>query len=201
MIKVLVAEDMRVLREALISLLKAEPDLEVVGSVDCGTEVSGQVSLQNPDVLILDVRLPDIDGITVARQCREQFPALKIVFLTAMDKPGVVREALRIGVHGFLPKGIGTEDLVGAIRRVHKGERVVSAELVSAALEKGENPLTPRERTVLREIARGRQAAEIAAALNLAEGTVRNNITAAIGKVSARNAIDAVRIAEQFGWL
>lgn len=130
---------MRVLRETLVSLLEIEPDLEVVGSVDCGLKVPGHVGLHHPDVLILDVGLPDLDGVEVARQCRRQFPDLKIVRLTAMDKPGIAREAPR--VHGFLPKGIGTEDVARSIRRVHSGERVVSAELVSAALEKGETPL------------------------------------------------------------
>lgn len=201
MIRVLLAEDMRVLREAMTAVLGMQADIDVIGSVESGTDVLGQARELRPDAVLLDIGLPGRDGLSVAADVRRELPETKIVLLTALDKPGVVREALRLGVHGFLPKGVSTTDIVDALRSVCRGGRAVSAELVSAALETGENPLSERERDVLRGIGEGATAGDIARELYLAEGTVRNHQTAAIRKLSARNTVDAIRRAERMGWL
>ncbi|MFD9961728.1 DNA-binding response regulator [Amycolatopsis sp. NPDC058986] len=200
-IRVLLAEDQRVLRDALVSLLELEQDIEVIGATDCGGNVVPLVTTRKPDVVILDIGLPDINGIAVATELRRQPSDVRILLLTSLDKPGTVREALSAGVDGFLPKGVSGGELVAGIRQVHAGKRVVSPDLVSAALGIGENPLTPRERSILQLAAVGTPPPEIAKQLFLAEGTVRNHITRVIGKLSARNATDAVRIADQLGWL
>ncbi|GAB3491658.1 response regulator transcription factor [Amycolatopsis cihanbeyliensis] len=201
MIQVLLAEDQRVLRDALVSLLELEQDIEVIGATDCGGNVVPLTTTRRPDVVILDIGLPDISGLAVASELRRQCPDIRILLLTSLDKPGTVREALSAGVDGFLPKGVTSGELVTGIRQVHAGKRVVSPDLVSAALAIGENPLTPRERSILQLAAAGTPPPEIANQLFLAEGTVRNHITRVIGKLSARNATDAVRIADQLGWL
>lgn len=201
MIRIVLAEDQRVLRDALVSLLQQERDVTVVGAADRGEEAAQMVASTQPDVLILDIGLPDVSGLTVAARVRSQFPAVRILLLTALDKPGVVREALTLGVSGFLPKGVAAADLIAAIRDVHAGKRVVSPDLVSAALAAGENPLTLRERSILQLAAAGTPPPLIATQLHLAEGTVRNYITRIISKLSARNSTDAIRIAKHFGWL
>lgn len=201
MIRIVLAEDQRVLRDALVSLLQQERDVTVVGAADRGEEAAQMVASTRPDVLILDIGLPDVSGLTVAARVRSQFPAVRILLLTALDKPGVVREALTLGVSGFLPKGVAAADLIAAIRDVHAGKRVVSPDLVSAALAAGENPLTLRERSILQLAAAGTPPPLIATQLHLAEGTVRNYITRIISKLSARNSTDAIRIAKHFGWL
>ncbi|MGC7101755.1 response regulator [Amycolatopsis lurida] len=200
-IRVLLAEDQRVLREALTSLLGLESDIEVVGAAERGEDVLRLVEAARPDVALLDIGLPGISGLCVAKEVRRLFPGVRIVLLTSLDKPGTVREALSAGVDGFLPKGTSTADLVEAIRQVHTGKPAVAPELVSAALAAGENPLTPRERSILQLAAAGTPPLEIAQRLFLAEGTVRNRITRIIAKLSARNATDAVRIAQQTGWI
>ncbi|WP_409496744.1 response regulator transcription factor [Amycolatopsis sp. cmx-11-12] len=201
MIRVLVAEDMRVLREAMVMLLNAEADIDVVEAVESGDEVLSQARVHWPDVVVLDVGLPGTNGLAVAAQLRKERPELKVLLLTALDKPGVVQEALRIGVHGFLPKGVSTKHVIEAIRRVHKGNRALNAELVGAAMEAGDNPLSRREQTILQRVTNGMTAPMIAREFHLAEGTVRNHITSAIQKLSAHNTIDAIRIAERMGWL
>jgi two-component system response regulator DesR len=200
-IRLVLAEDQRVLREALVALLEMEHDLKVVGVAERGQEAAQLAVSMSPDVLILDIGLPDVSGLAVAARVRAQLPEIRILMLTSLDRPGVVREALTLGVNGFLPKGVAAADLVAAIRDVHAGKRVVSPDLVSAALSAGENPLTPRERSILRLAATGTPPPQIATQLHLAEGTVRNYITRIIAKLSARNSTDAIRIAKYYGWL
>ncbi|ATY13984.1 DNA-binding response regulator [Amycolatopsis sp. AA4] len=200
-IRVALAEDQRVLRDALVALLQLERDITVAGVAERGEEAAQLAGNLKPDVLILDIGLPDVSGLTVASRIRAQFPAVRILLLTSLDKPGVVREALTLGVSGFLPKGVAAAELVEAIRGVHAGKRVVSPDLVSAALAAGENPLTPRERSILQLAATGTPPPHIAHQLHLAEGTVRNYITRIISKLSARNSTDAIRIAKHYGWL
>ncbi|RZQ62277.1 response regulator [Amycolatopsis suaedae] len=200
-IRVLLVEDQRVLREALTSLLELEPDIEVVAAAERGEDVAELVETTRPEIVMLDIGLPGISGLSVAKELRRLFPGTRIVLLTSLDKPGIVRDALSIGVEGFLPKGISTTELVSAIREVKAGKTVVSSDLVSAALAAGENPLTPRERSILQLAATGTPPPEIARQLFLAEGTVRNRITRIIAKLSARNATDAVRIAQRVGWI
>ncbi|WP_219460425.1 response regulator transcription factor [Nonomuraea rhizosphaerae] len=201
MIRALLAEDMHMIRAALTALLRLEPDIEVVASVTRGDEIVPAALEARPDVAIVDIDLPALDGITAAAELRERLPSCRVLILTAMGQPGQVRRALAAGIEAFLVKDAPGDRLADAVRRTAAGLRVLDAELVAAAMEYGESPLTPRETTVLREAARGASAEEIASRLHLSAGTVRNYLTGAITKTGARNKIDAVRIAEDAGWL
>ncbi|WP_326626513.1 response regulator transcription factor [Nonomuraea fuscirosea] len=201
MIRVLLAEDMHMIRAALTALLRLESDIEVVAEVTSGDEIVPEAMRVRPDVAVLDIDLPVVDGITAAAVLRERLPSCRVLVLTAMGQPGHVRRALAAGIEAFLVKDAPGDRLAESIRRTAAGLRVLDAELVSSALEYGESPLTPRETTVLREAARGASAEEIATRLHLSPGTVRNYLTGAINKTGARNKIDAIRIAEDGGWL
>ncbi|MET9340956.1 MULTISPECIES: response regulator transcription factor [unclassified Nonomuraea] len=201
MIRVLLAEDMHMIRAALTALLRLEPDIEVVAEVTRGDEIVPEALRVRPDVAIVDIDLPVVDGITAAATLRTRLPSCRILVLTAMGQPGQVRRALESGIEAFLVKDAPGDRLAEAIRRTAAGLRVLDADLVSSAMEYGESPLTPRERTVLAEAARGATAEEIASRLHLSAGTVRNYLTGAITKTGARNKIDAIRIAEDAGWL
>ncbi|SEL16834.1 response regulator transcription factor [Nonomuraea pusilla] len=201
MIRVLLAEDMHMIRAALTALLRLEPDIEVVAEVTRGDEIVPAGLRTRPDVAVVDIDLPVLDGITAAADLLERLPACRVLVLTALGQPGQVRRALAAGIEAFLVKDAPGDRLADAVRRTAAGLRVLDAELVSAALQYGESPLTPRESTVLREAARGSSAEDIAAALHLSPGTVRNYLTSAITKTGARNKIDAIRIAEDAGWL
>lgn len=201
MIRVLLAEDMHMIRAALTALLRLETDIEVVAEVTRGDEIVPAALRVKPDVAIVDIDLPVLDGITAAATLLERLPSCRILVLTAMGQPGQVRRALAAGITAFLVKDAPGDRLADAIRRTAAGLRVLDAELVASAMEYGESPLTLRESTVLREAARGASAQDIAARLHLSAGTVRNYLTAAITKTGARNKIDAIRIAEDAGWL
>ncbi|WP_327048076.1 response regulator transcription factor [Microbispora sp. NBC_01189] len=201
MIRVLLAEDMHMIRAALTALLRLESDLDVVAEVTRGDEIVPAALRVRPDVAIVDIDLPVLDGITAAARLREVLPSCRVLVLTALGRPGQVRRALSAGIEAFLVKDAPGDRLADAIRRTAAGLRVLDAELVASAMEYGESPLTPREATVLREAARGASAEEIAARLHLSAGTVRNYLTGAITKTGARTKIDAVRIAEDAGWL
>ncbi|MEO3872754.1 response regulator transcription factor [Nonomuraea sp. B12E4] len=201
MIRVLLAEDMHMIRAALTALLRLESDIEVVAEVIRGDEIVPRAVETRPDVAVVDIDLPILDGITAAAALRERLPSCRVLVLTAMGQPGHVRRALAAGIEAFLVKDAPGDRLADAIRRTAAGLRVLDAELVSAAMEYGESPLTARESTVLREAARGASAEEIAGRLHLSSGTVRNYLTGAITKTGARNKIDAIRIAEDAGWL
>ncbi|RZQ62260.1 response regulator [Amycolatopsis suaedae] len=201
MIRILLVEDQRVLREALVALLSLEDDIKVVGTTERGDEVPGLVAATDPHVVVLDIGLPDVSGLTVVAQLREGHPAIRVLLLTSLDKPGTVREALTLGVNGFLPKGVSSQELITAIRQIHAGRRVISSELMSDALSVGDNPLTARERQILQLVADGTPPPDIARQLYLAEGTVRNHITRIIGKLAARNVTESVRVAVRQGWI
>ncbi|MED7925679.1 response regulator transcription factor [Nonomuraea sp. LP-02] len=201
MIRILLAEDMHLIRSALTALLRLEPDIEVAAEVTRGDEIVPAALRVRPDVAVVDIDLPVLDGITAAAELRERLPSCRILILTALGRPGQMRRALAAGIEAFLVKDAPADRLADAVRRTAAGLRVLDAELVSAAMEYGESPLTPREATVLREAARGASAEDIAARLHLSSGTVRNYLTAAITKTGARNKIDAIRVAEDAGWL
>ncbi|GAA0945859.1 response regulator transcription factor [Nonomuraea longicatena] len=201
MIRVLLAEDMHLIRAALTALLNLEPDISVVAEVTRGDEIVPAALAERPDVAILDIDLPVLDGISAAADLRERLPGCRVLVLTALGRPGQVRRALAAGIEAFLVKDAPGDRLADAVRRTHAGLRVLDPELVSTAMEYGESPLTQREATVLREAARGLSAEETASALHLSPGTVRNYLTAAIAKTGARNKIGAIRIARDAGWL
>jgi two-component system, NarL family, response regulator DesR len=200
-IRVLVAEDMRILRDTLVALLNLEDDIDVVAAVADGRAIVPAALADRPDVALVDIDLPGADGLTAAAALHEQCPQCRVLILTVLGQPGNLRRALAAHVSGFLPKDTPAGDLVDAIRRVAAGERVVDPQLALKALEVPGNPLSPREVEVLRRFAAGAGPAEIAAALNLSYGTVRNYLAAAVTKLGARNRVDAVRIAAEAGWL
>ncbi|WUW00960.1 response regulator transcription factor [Streptomyces sp. NBC_01471] len=201
MIRLLLAEDQAMVREALAALLGLEPDIEVVAQVARGDEVLAAARAHAVDVALLDIEMPGMTGIEAAAQLQRELPALKVVVLTTFGRPGYLRRAMESGAHAFLVKDAPASQLASAVRKVLGGERVIDPTLAAAALSDGANPLTDRERDVLRAAADGSTNAELAAALHLSQGTVRNYLSTAIQKLTARNRAEAVRIAREKGWL
>ncbi|MGV9376025.1 response regulator transcription factor [Nonomuraea sp. NPDC003707] len=201
MIRVLLAEDLHLIRGALASLLRLEPDIEVVAEAADGDAVLPAALAHRPDVAVLDVQMPGIDGIEAAAALRERVPGCRVLVLTQLGRPEVLRRALATGVQGFMLKDAPPADLAAAVRRVHAGETVVDPALAAATIAARANPLSPREVDVLRRAAGGDDLPEIAAALHLTRGTVRNYLGAIVTKLDARNRLDAVRIATEAGWL
>ncbi|WP_037078426.1 response regulator transcription factor [Pseudonocardia spinosispora] len=200
-ITVLVADDQALVRGGLVAMLDLEPDLTVVAEVARGDDVLAAVVDKRPDVALLDVQMPGLDGLEVARLLRESAPGCRVIICTTFGRPGYFSRAMAAGAAGFVLKDAPPEQLVDAIRRVHAGLRAVDPALAADAMAIGANPLTDREQNVLRAAGEGRTAAEIAKALHLSHGTVRNHLSSAIGKTDAVNSADAVRIAENNGWL
>ncbi|MFC9114809.1 MULTISPECIES: response regulator transcription factor [Streptomyces] len=201
MIKVLLAEDQAMVREALAALLGLEPDIEVVAQVARGDEVLAAARAHDVDVALLDIEMPGATGIEAAVLLHRELPALKLVVLTTFGRPGYLRGAMESGADAFLVKDAPAAQLADALRRVLAGERVIDPVLAAAALAEGANPLTDREREVLRAAADGSTNADLATALHLSPGTVRNYLSTAIQKLAARNRAEAVRIARDKGWL
>ncbi|MFB4306258.1 response regulator [Actinomadura sp. GTD37] len=201
MIKVLLADDHHVVRGALAALLALEPDLTVVAEVERGDEVLPAARAARPDVAVLDVDMPGLDGLAAAAALRDALPETAALILTGHGKPGHLRRALTAGVRGFLLKTAPPEELAEAIRKVAAGERVLDPKLALTAWDLADNPLTPRETDVLRLAAEGAEAPEIAGRLHLSAGTVRNYLTSVVTKLNARNRTDAARIAREAGWL
>ncbi|MFC9971077.1 DNA-binding response regulator [Spirillospora sp. NPDC127200] len=201
MIRVMVAEDVRILRETLATVLGLEDDIEVVGAVERGDQVVALAERTRPDVAVLDIDLPGMDGLDAAAELRARLPACRSVVLTGLGKPGHLRRGLAAGVSAFLLKHAPTDDLIDAIRKAVAGERVVDPQLALAELERADSPLTAREADVLRLSATGAEADDIARSLSLSRGTVRNYLSSAVMKLDARNRIDAIRIATDQGWL
>jgi len=201
MIRVLIAEDQAMIRGALASLLALEGDIEVVVEVERGDEVVAAAMRARPDVALLDIEMPGLDGITVAGVLAREVPETRSLILTTFGRPGYLRRALAEGANGFLHKDAPATELAAAIRTVAGGGTVVDAKLAAAAITAGESPLTPREHEVLAASASHDTAADIATTLFLSEGTVRNYLSTAIRKLGARNRHEAVEIAEQKGWL
>jgi two-component system, NarL family, response regulator DesR len=201
MIHVLLAEDQSMVRGALAALLAMEDDMEIVAEVGRGDEVVPRALATHPDVALLDIEMPGGDGISVAAELRDQLPQCRVLILTTFGRPGYLRRAMASGVVGFLLKDAPSTQLATAIRRAIAGERVVDPVLAIAALSEGDNPLTDQERAVLARATSGATTAEIAAALFLSEGTVRNYLSVAMQKLGAHTRAEAARIAEQKGWL
>jgi two-component system response regulator DesR len=201
MIRVLLAEDQGMVRGALAALLQLEEDIEVVAEVGRGDEVLAAALASQPDVALLDIEMPGSSGLEVAQTLSRQLPACRIAILTTFGRSGYLRRAMESGAAAFLLKDAPAADLAVAIRRVVAGERVVDPELALSALSDGGNPLTNRERDVLKASLTGASIVEIAAQLYVTEGTVRNHLSIAIQKMEAQNRIEAARIAEKKGWL
>ena len=201
MIRVLIAEDQAMVRGALASLLGLEDDIEVVREVARGDEVLAAAHASEPDVALLDIEMPGRDGIAVAGELARELPAVRTLILTTFGRPGYLRRALENGARGFLLKDAPARELAAAIRTVVAGGRAIDPVLAAATITEGESPLTARENEVLRTAMRHDTAADIAAALHLSEGTVRNYLSAAIQKLGARNRREAIALAVDKGWL
>lgn len=200
MIRVLLAEDQSMVLGALAALLDLEPDIEVVGRARDGSEALRLVEETRPDVLVTDIEMPGMTGLELAVELRRRASPARVVIVTTFARTGYLQRALSAGVAGYLLKDSPAEHLAGAVRRVHSGLRAVDPELAAAAWDQPD-PLTDRERQVLRLAADGRTTAGVAAELHLSEGTVRNYLSEAIGKLNAANRVDAARIARARGWL
>ncbi|MDH2416086.1 response regulator transcription factor [Nocardioides sp. CER19] len=200
-IRLLLADDQALVRGALAALLSLEPDLEVVAEVGSGDEVLPAVLEHRPDVALLDVEMPGMDGIAATALVRAKAPRTRVLIVTTFGRPGFLRRALQAGAYGFVVKDTPAAELADAVRKVHRGLRVVDPQLATDSLVAGESPLTPRETEVLRAARDGSTVATIAKRLFLSEGTVRNHLSAAIGKTGAATRAEAVLTAEGNGWL
>src|ERR1700737_1049004 len=188
-------------RGALKALLAMEGDIEIVADTDRADEVLALALQTKPDVALLDIEMPGGDGITAAGQLRNELPSCRILILTTFGRPGYLRRAMEGGASGFLLKDAPAHELAAAIRRAVAGERIVDPGLAAAALSQGESPLTPREHEGLAASREHATVAELAGAMYLSTGTVRNHLSAVMQKLDARNRAEAVRVAEERGWL
>ena len=200
MIRVLLAEDQAMVRGALAALLALEPDIEVVGALAEGEGAWRELQRLRPDVLVTDIEMPGLTGLELAQRIQRHELPVKVVIVTTFARGGFLRRALEAGVAGYLLKDAPAERLAEALRQVHRGGRAIDPELALEAWGEAD-PLNDRERQVLRLAGEGRSSAEIAAQLNLSQGTVRNYLSEAIGKLGVRNRIEAYRLARQRGLL
>jgi two-component system response regulator DesR len=201
MVRLLLADDQELIRSALAALLGLEEDFEVVATVGRGDEVVAAAKEHQPDVALLDIDMPGIDGLAAAAVLAQEVPGCRSLILTTFGRPGYLRRAMESGARGFVVKDAPPRQLADAIRRVAAGERVVDPALAADSLASGPSPLTARERDVLIAARPGATVFEIAEKLFLSEGTVRNYLSAAIAKAGARNRAEAVRTADERGWL
>ncbi|MFY4775402.1 response regulator transcription factor [Metabacillus sp. RGM 3146] len=200
MIRVIIAEDQTLLRGALGVLLGLEEDIEIAGQAADGKEALALISKLQPDVCLLDIEMPEKTGLEVAEQLRDANSACKVIILTTFARPGYFERSVNAGVSGYLLKDGPSEELAEAIRNVMKGKRQIAPELIFGALEKT-NPLTDREKEIIRLVADGKSIKEISSTLFLSSGTIRNYLSEIFAKLQAKNRIDAVRIAEEKGWM
>jgi two-component system response regulator DesR len=200
MIRVLIADDEDMIRTALASLLRLEPDLDVVAECRSGTEAVAEALKLAPDVCLLDLEMPGLDGVEVAERLHGR-STVRCIVVTRHARPGVLRRALRAGVDGFVPKSRRAEEVADIIRRVAAGRRYVDPEIAADALADERSPLTDRELDVLRAGRRGETIAQIAAAVHLSPGTVRNHVSSALGKLAVSSRQQATVVAQERGWI
>ncbi|GAA5038528.1 two-component system response regulator DesR [Thermocatellispora tengchongensis] len=201
MIRVLLAEDQHLVRGALSALLSLEEDITVVAGVADGAAAVAAAAEHRPDVVLLDIEMPVMDGITATARILSEVPTARVLILTTFGRPGYLRRAMDAGASGFVVKDTEPERLADAVRKVRAGQVVVDPDLAVASLERGQDPLTERERQILRAAEHGDTVADLAKRLCLSEGTVRNHLSSAIGKTGARNRAEAARTARENGWL
>ncbi|GAB3915367.1 DNA-binding response regulator [Microlunatus endophyticus] len=205
MIKVMLADDQLLIRQAFAALLNLEHDLEVVGQASDGTEAVRLAAETKPDVIVMDIQMPEPsgtgDGISATARIVAADPRIRVIIVTTFGRPGYLRRAMEAGAVGYMVKDAPADQLIEGIRRVHRGLRVVDPTLAAASLSVGSSPLTERETEVLSAAARGGATSAIAATVFLSEGTVRNHLSSAMGKLGAGTRAEAVRIATENGWL
>lgn len=201
MIRLLLADDQTLVRSALAALLELEDDFEVVAQVGRGDEVVSAALATRPDLALLDIEMPGMDGLAAAAAISKELPTCQLIMLTSFGRPGYLRRAMEAGASGFVVKDAPAEQLADAVRRVARGERVVDPALAAATLAGGASPLTGRERDVLVAARDGATVSDISGKLFLSEGTVRNYLSGAIAKTGVRNRVEAVRAADERGWL
>ncbi|MFI0444387.1 response regulator [Actinomadura sp. 6N118] len=203
MIRVLIADDMQLLRSGLVALLDGEPDISVAGTVECGAKLVAAARRGAPQVALIDFDLTDMDGFKAIRLLHDQMPSCAVIIMAERCRSGDLRRGVATGAAGFLLKDTSPAELVDAIRRVARGERVIDADLAFAELGEGkaDSPLTPREVEVLKAAAEGCTVGEIAQRLYLASGTVSNYLSRILTKIDARTRVEAVAIAKERGWL
>ncbi|NED99151.1 response regulator transcription factor [Phytoactinopolyspora halotolerans] len=200
-IRVLIAEDLHMIRGALVALLSSEPDMEVVAELERVDQVAGAALETQPDVAVLDIDLPGLEGLEATESLAHTVPACRVLILTGLGQPNYLLRALQAGARGFLLKDAPADSLADAIRRLSRGEHVLAPSLMTATLAAGSNPLTSRESDVFRLANLGLTTEEIGSKLVLSPATVRNYMSSGISKVGGRNRIDAIRIASEAGWL
>jgi two-component system response regulator DesR len=200
-LRILLAEDVAMVRGALVALIQMERDLTVVADVERGDEIIPAALKHQPDVAIIDIDLPGLDGLSAAALLHERLPLCRTLILTNLARAGTLRRALAVHVSGYMLKDTPPEQLAMAIRSVAAGQRVIDPQLALSAWDGGQNPLSARETEVLRMAADGAEPDEIALSLHLSVGTVRNYLTNIVTKLNARNRVDAVRRAYEAGWL
>lgn len=200
-IRVVIAEDQAMVLGALAALLEMEEDIRVMACASNGREALDAVIKLKPDVLVTDIEMPVMTGLVLAAELRANHPATKTVILTTFARPGYLRRALDSGARAYLLKDRPAAELADAVRKVHRGQRVVDPALATEAWGAEIDPLSDRERQILQRAGDGKTSTEIAGELRLSDGTVRNYLSEAIAKLGAANRIDAARIARAKGWL
>jgi len=201
MIRVLIAEDQGLVLGALAALLKLEPDLDIVGVARNGQEAFDLATTLLPDIIMTDIEMPLMSGLELATAISERGLQCRILIVTTFARTGFLRRALKAGVRGYLLKDAPSETLATTIRTIHQGGKVIAPELAMESWSGTEDPLNERERQVLRLAGEGKSSAEIAGLIHLSEGTVRNYLSEAISKLSAKNRVEAYRLAREAGWL
>ena len=201
MIRIVIAEDQALVLGALAALLGLEDDLEVVGTAGNGKDALALCRERRPDIVLTDVEMPQMTGLELAAQLRALGLPCKVVIVTTFARSGYLRRALECGVCGYLLKDAPADTLAAAIRQVHGGGRAIAPELALESWSAGPDPLSERERQVLRLAGEGKTSAEIAKLVHLSEGTVRNYLSEAISKLNAGNRVEAYRLARNAGWL
>jgi len=201
MIRILIAEDQAMVRGALAALLGLEPDIEVVATAADGVEALALCEQHAPDIVLTDIEMPRMTGLELATQLAARNVACRVMIVTTFGRSGYLRRALSAGVRGFLLKDAPANALAAAIRTVHAGGRAIAPELALESWSGAQDPLTERERQVLRLAGEGASSADIARQIHLSEGTVRNYLSEAISKLGAGNRVEAYRLARDAGWL
>ncbi|WP_394619099.1 response regulator [Lentzea sp. JNUCC 0626] len=201
MIRILLADDEHLIRGAMAALLSLEDDLEVVAQAATGKEALATARIVRPDVAVIDLQMPDLDGVSVAQSLATELPTCGTMIVTSHGRPGHLKRALAAGVRGFLPKTVSSDVLATVVRTVHQGGRYVDPALAAEAISAGDSPLTPREADVLELALEGAPIDEIARRASLSPGTVRNYLSSAVGKTGASNRHEAARFARAKGWI